>query len=159
MIKLVQFIDSPTHIKGNILDIVLSNTSFINNIQVEPSQLISSDHFMVLFNIACSSKPAQKHKANYVFHFKNADMEGLLMYLLDYDFCSCFHSNDNERVWVIINRAILKAMNLHIPKLKVKAQKQPKWFTSDIRHQLNCLRSLRKRNKVHPTEQIKLCQG
>jgi len=108
---------------------------------------------MVLFTIASSSKPAQKHKVNYVFDFKNADMEGLLMYLLDYDFSSCFHSNDIEHVWAIIKRAILKAMNLHIPKVKVKAQKQPKWFTSDIRHHLNCLRSLRKRNKVHPTEQ------
>jgi len=58
--NLVQFIDSPTHIKGNILDIVLSNTSLINNIRVEPSQLISSDHFLVLFTIASSSKPAQK---------------------------------------------------------------------------------------------------
>ena len=108
---------------------------------------------MVLFNIACSSKPAQRHKANYGFDFKNADMEGLLMYLLDYDFSSCFHSNDIEHVWAIIKRAVLKAMDLHIPQVKVKAQKQPKWFTSDIRHHLNCLRSLRKRNKVHPTEQ------
>ena len=43
-------------------------------------------------------------------------------------------------------------MNLYIPKLKVKTLKHPKWFNSDLRHHLNCIRSLRKRIRVHPTE-------
>ena len=153
--NLVQFVDSPTHIKGNILDIVLSNTSFIRDVHVEPSQSFGSDHFLVLFNIECSlMKPFQKHRMRHVFDFKNADMDGLLMYLLEYDFDSCFHSNNIEHVWAMIKRAILKAMNLYIPKVRVKARKYPIWFNSSIRHHLNCLRTLRKRYKTHPTDQI-----
>ena len=42
-------------------------------------------------------------------------------------------------------------MNLHIPKVKIKSQKHPKWYNSDIRHHLNCIHTLRKRCISHPT--------
>ena len=125
--NLVQFVDRPTHIKGNILDIILSNTPFIQDICVEPSQLISSDHFIVSFGIESIVKPVKKHKPELTFDFKNADMEGLLTYLLDYDFGYCFQINDIEQVWAVIKRAILKAMNLYIPKVKMKSRKYPRW--------------------------------
>ena len=107
--NLVQFVDRPTHIKGNILDIILSNTPFIQDICVVPSQLISSDHFIVSFGIESIVKPVKKHKPELTFDFKNADMEGLLTYLLDYDFGYCFQINDTEQVWAVIKRAILKS--------------------------------------------------
>ena len=47
-------------------------------------------------------------------------MEGLLMYLLEYDSDKCYCSNDIEHVWAIIKRAMLRAMNLYTPKVKVK---------------------------------------
>jgi len=42
-------------------------------------------------------------------------------------------------------------MNLHIPKVKIKSHKHPKWYNSNIRHHLNCIRTLRKRCISHPT--------
>ena len=42
-------------------------------------------------------------------------------------------------------------MNLHIPKVKIKSQKHPKWYNSDIRHHLNWIHTLRKRCISHPT--------
>ena len=86
--NLVQVEDFPTHIKENIMDTIISNTSFINDVLIEPSHLISSDHFMVLSTVACDSKPVDQHKAKYIFDFKNADMES--PHLLDYDFSNCF---------------------------------------------------------------------
>ena len=84
--NLVQFVQIPTHIRGNILDIVLSNTPFIHDLKVEPSDQISSDHFMILFNIGSDIESTQICQNMYTFDFKHANMEGLLMYLLDYDF-------------------------------------------------------------------------
>jgi len=43
------------------------------------------------------------------------------------------------------------AMNLHIPKVKIKSHKHPKWYNSDIRHHLNCIHTLRKRCISRPT--------
>ena len=70
---------SPIHVQHPyLLDIVLSNTSFIHDVHVEPLQSFGSDHFLVLFNIECSlMKPFQKHRMRHVFDFKNVDMDGL----------------------------------------------------------------------------------
>ena len=48
---------------------------------------------------------------------------------------------------------IYDAMEMHIPKVKLKSYKSPKWFKSDIRHCLNCLHSLRRK---YPTESTNL---
>ena len=42
-------------------------------------------------------------------------------------------------------------MHLHIPKVKLKLQNCPKWFNSEIRHHINCLRTLRRKCRCHPT--------
>ena len=37
-------------------------------------------------------------------------------------------------------------------RYRTKNRKSPRWFTPEIRHLLNCLRSLHKRYKTHPTQ-------
>ena len=46
-------------------------------------------------------------------------------------------------------------MHLFIPKVRLKSYQHPKWFNSDIRHHLNCLRTLRRKLRIHPSEHIK----
>ena len=40
---------------------------------------------------------------------------------------------------------------MYTPKVKLKPGKQPKWYNSDIRHHLNCIRTLRRKCSSHPT--------
>ena len=51
--KLVQLISIPTHIKGNILDLILPNyDDFMSNLIIHPHQVsIHSDHYMLSFSI------------------------------------------------------------------------------------------------------------
>ena len=79
-------------------------------------------------------------------------MDSFREYLLDYEFTACFQSKDVEQVWAIIKSALYEAMDLYIPKVKLKRYKHPCWFNSGIRHHLECLRSLRKKCKSHPTD-------
>ena len=65
---------------------------------------------------------------------------------------SCFLHTDVESVWNIIKSVVLSSMHQYIPKYRIKNRKSPRWFTSEIRHLLNCLRSLRKKYKTHPTQ-------
>ena len=139
----------PTHIKGNILDIVLSNTNFIQNASVEPSQLVSSDHFIVSFN---NFQRLKKKEVLYVFDYNHADMDSLREFLFDCDFNKCFQSSNIEYVWKFIKGSICHAMDLFIPKVKLRSSKHPRCFNSDIRHHLNCLHSLRRKVKVHPSK-------
>ena len=43
-------------------------------------------------------------------------------------------------------------MNTFIPKITIQPNQSPKWFTPDIRHQIKCLQTLRRKHKLHPTE-------
>ena len=75
-------------------------------------------------------------------------------YLMDTDFTVCFQSEDIEDIWSTIKSVIYDALSLIIPKMYVKHRKCPKWFNSDIRHYLNCLRTLRRRNKSRPSNNL-----
>ena len=86
-----------------------------------------------------------------MFDFPKADLDGLCSYLLDHDFSSCIQSNHVNTVWLRIKEAIMTGMNLFVPKVRLRRNQQPKWFTSHIRHRLNCTKTLRKECKLHPT--------
>ena len=45
-------------------------------------------------------------------------------------------------------------MQLFIPITKVQSHQHPKWFNSEIRHNIKQLRTLRRRLKRHPTQHI-----
>ena len=78
-------------------------------------------------------------------------MDSLLAYILDCDFSECLQSDNIELVWAYIKSCIYCAINLYIPKFKRKWLKYPFWFTYEIKHHLNCLRTLKRRTKAHPT--------
>ena len=55
-LNLIQLVHEPTHNKGNILDIVLTNSpDNIINLKVDqsPSQFTTSDHFLISFDFLC----------------------------------------------------------------------------------------------------------
>ena len=58
-------------------------------------------------------------------------MDGLCSYLLEADFNACFKSNDVEYVWNTIKQMIYDAMDMHIPRVKLKAL-SGSTLTSDI---------------------------
>ena len=78
---LLQLINESTHIKANILDILLTNLEqFINNITVSNSKVLcKSDHYTIKFNInlKVSRKKTAKFKA---FNYKRANWDLLLRY-------------------------------------------------------------------------------
>jgi len=136
-----QLVDCPTHVKGNILDPVLtSSESIISDLLVtQPHALISTDHHTVSFNIQHAT---QSEESNNCLTFLKLTEE-LCNHLLETDFSDCYNSVVVEDVWSTIKHAILM--------VKIKSHKHPKWYNSDIRHHLNCIRTLRKRCISCPT--------
>ena len=75
--NLFQHVDSPTHVKGNILDIVLSNTSNVSNLFVDSlNHLLNTDH---CFNIKLSLQLQKTRQVVYVFDYRNAEMDVLFV--------------------------------------------------------------------------------
>ena len=73
------------------------------------------------------------------------------MYLLDYAFTSLLHINDLDLLWSKLKQVILDAVSLFVPKIKIKSSPQPRWFTSEIRHNLNIVHTLRRKHRKNPT--------
>ena len=62
----------------------------------------------------------------------------------------------NAYVWCYISELIKDGIKQFIPTVRVNRYNQPKWFNSSIRHNINRVRTLRRKYNKHPSEQNKL---
>ena len=140
-LNLHQLVNVSTHVQGNTLDLVVTNLHHqITSLTViqDTHHFLNTDHFLVSFNIAQCFAPATHIPASIVRDFSKADLEGLCLYLVDFDFSPCFISTDVEFVWSFIRDAIYRGFDLFVPSARLKSKAYPKWFSSDIIH--NCKR-------------------
>ena len=154
--NLSQLVDSPTHRKGNILDLVLTNTpSSISNLTVHPNKSlpISSDHLIITFSVRTNfAESRPRHQpSHYIHDYTKTDWDNLLSHLLDFDFSEIYSTNNIESIWLTLKNTIINATDLYTPKVLIRPSQRPKWFTSSIQHHLNKLHSLRKQVKSSPT--------
>ena len=145
---LLQFISSPTHDKGNILDLVLSKSSETvldvcvhNN---EPLPNMKSDHNLISFSIPCSIQITRDSKSS-LFNFNKGDYISMNEYLASVNYTSFYDSVDVEYLWSFIKSLISKACELYVPKSNSSVYKFPKWFNGEIIHKVHKVRSLRKK--------------
>ena len=156
-LNLSQLINEPTHIQGNILDLVFTNNEdLIYDVTVHPYdyQPIPSDHCIISFSVTCKSvtKHIPKNTSQFVYDYSKADYNGLNNFLSSIDFSVCKQFTDIESIWSFVKDSILDRINTNIPKVRIKPNSSPKWFTSNIRYQIKCLRTLRRKHKRHPTD-------
>ena len=147
-----QLIDKPTHLHGNVLDLLLTNIEEnITSLEVHSNSSLSSDHYDITFAVATVPKFSSKFMPYYTFNYSKGDYYGLSNYLLSTDFTSCFLTHDIERIWHTIEHQIITAMKLFIP---VNKHHSVQHLTSEIRHSLKRLRTLHRKYKLHPSQNI-----
>ena len=94
-LNLVQLVNVPTHVKGNNLDVLLSNTVIISDIFVQqnlPASLFS-DHFVVSFYTNNHSLRPGKSPSlpKFIYNYTNADWEGMYSFFFCHDFFVWLH--------------------------------------------------------------------
>lgn len=109
-----------------------SNKHDLSVSEVHP--LLPTDH---LTNIQHALQSRQWSKSHMFFDYCKANFEGLCNHLLDLS--DCFILDSVENVQTKIRHAILSAMHIYFPKVKLKPHKQRRWYNSDIQHHLNCI--------------------
>ena len=93
----------------------------------------------------------------YIFDYHKGDYEGLNDLLYNTDFSTCYQPSDVEFIWSYIKSTICNAMREYIPFIKQSAAYPPKYFTPSIRHQVNCIRSLKKKYHKSSTDTTLIC--
>ena len=158
-LNLTQMVTGPTHNKGNLLDVILTNAmELIEGVSVSPasSHDLSSDHCLVKFyiNNTINSKSASSNYST-AFNFAKCDWNTMLTFLSSYDFTLFYSSHDIEFLWSCLKQAILVATQFSTPRISRRSHERPQWFTSDLKHQLNCIHSLRRRQSKNPSPNLK----
>ena len=144
-----QLITDPTHFKGNILDLASTNNpDFLANVRpcCDPFQIETNHHtiFLVIHdNISDTISSTIKE----VYNYFRTNLDGSADYLLDYNFFSCISSSGIEMSWLILKSIITRSVKIFLPKVKMWAHPSPKWFTSEIKHGLHVVHTLRKKTR------------
>ena len=143
-LDLTQIINKPTHVKGNILDLVLTSSlnNIINSSVAEQNFVCNSDHFAITFEIKAKVKRINKN-ACYIYNYKNVNWESLNLEFSKVNWLSILSGTSIDTKWSQFKSKFFEIVDKHIPKVKVKGSFQPPWFDSDVF--VKC----REKNRLH----------
>ena len=153
---LTQLVLSSTHCKGNILDLVITNTEdSTSNLWID-SNSNHSDHFPVHLSVV-RPLPGKKPKAGAILipNYNKANFEDMCNFLLDHDFSEFYESDNIDDLWFYLKNTITDAVDKFVPTVRISNNNFPKWFTPDIKHHINKLRYFRRKDRFKSTTQSK----
>ena len=130
---LTQVTNSPTHRHGNILDILLTDSSnMIEDLAIaDPGCFIQSDHSPITFTTKANVKRLKPVKRS-VYNYKNADWRSLNYDLNRVDWEQLLNYTDIHDAWCIFKTKLTSISDLHIPKIKIGNYCQPPWFDAEV---------------------------
>ena len=110
---------------------------------------------MISFRVPITtSPPKQSPLPRSVLDYSRTDWMGLTLYLLDYDFSPLYSIADLNLLWAHMKWILMDSVHLFTPLIKVKPSRDPKWFTPEVRHHRNHVRTLRRSNRKEPSPSI-----
>ena len=152
--ELFQFVESATHSKGNILDLVLAKSDDLVQETLihtnEPLPNMISDHHLISFIIPCTVPLFSRNKP-VAFNFRKGDYVSMNDHLAEVDYNSYYVSNDIELLWSFLKSLILGSCELYVPKSHTYMRRFPKWFNGEIIHRIHKVRSFCKKHRMSPS--------
>ena len=132
---LSQCVCEPTHVKGNTLDLLLTNSpGLISNLNISKNQAIcNSDHYKISFKCKANVKLKKPPKRK-IYNFKRANWDALNRDLCQVNWNAKLDSTEPELAWASFKSTLLSLVKIHIPTITIKNHFQPPWFDSDVHH-------------------------
>ncbi len=129
---LKQCIKSPTHIKGKILDILLTNSApLLQNVQVlNNTSICKSDHFPITFEVNSHVKYKKPPKRK-MLNFKKANWQALNKDLTNVDWTNLIDCAEPELSWRCFKSILFRLISKHIPTITIKLGYKSPWFDSE----------------------------
>ena len=140
-----QLVEFPTHIKGNILDLVLTNVpeqvTEIENV----GRLGRSDHVMLLVKLQVAAQEAPTSQM--VPNWHKADWDGLKRSVTEADMVARMDGATAAQAWDIFKGSILQAVEKFVPTRPRRGNNKPAWMNRDI------IRALRRKRRIPQKEE------
>ena len=143
---LEQVVDFPTHIKGNTLDLILTNIPerFIEI--TNQGRLGTSDHCMILAKMTMGRRVAKTTEM--VPNWRKADCIQIEKDLMDAKLVSRAENCTAEETWNLIVDTVQATVAKNVPLKPRRAPNKPAWMSSDI------LRALRRKKRIWRREKF-----
>ena len=146
-----QAVEEPTHIKGNILDLVLTkNPELIVDLSVLDN-LSKSDHNMILLEI--QTNVAKNTTSEKVFDWQKADFNGLKNGMNEVVWNLEFQNKSASDMWTTLKNKIENLQVKFVPKKLRRSAGKPPWMN---KHILTMIRKKRRLFKTSKSDHTKL---
>ena len=128
--NLEQMVEFPTHIKGNLLDLVLTNAPE-NILSVEGlGNLGNSDHTII--SVEVDFCPKFKESNELVLDWINGDTDGLKEFYRNFNWKEILQEKNAEDAWEFLKTTIEVGIDKYIPKKKRRSRNKPQWMTRNV---------------------------
>ena len=135
-----QLVNFPTHIKGNKLDLILTNVPGMLSDIEDMGRLGRSDHVMLLMKLETSARGAPTEQM--VPNWRRADWDGLKKCVGEADMVEKMEAASAEQAWNILKSSILSAVEKNVPLKPRRTSNKPSWMTRGI------IRALRRKRRI-----------
>ena len=125
-----QMVHFKTHVRGNILDLVLTN-NLDHFLRVEPlGNLSNSDHSIIMTEILFETRFNASKEL--ICDWKNGDKVGLNEYLKNIDWDIDLEHLSTESSWIYFKDKIHEGMDYFIPKIPRRRNNKPIWLNNYV---------------------------
>jgi Reverse transcriptase (RNA-dependent DNA polymerase)/Endonuclease-reverse transcriptase len=137
---MTQLVDFSAHIKGNILDLVVTDMQERILEVREEGRLGKSDHSIIVTEINVTSGPEKKNNTGQ--EWRNADWERMKHMLAEQKWKTDIKGADTDEAWRIFQEKISEVTVECVPARRRRNVNRPPWMTQEI------LRAIRKKKRI-----------
>ena len=126
-----QLVTFPTHVRGNVLDLIFTNRPE-NIINIESlGNLSNSDHSILSIDVIFN--PKFNSSTELIEDWKNGDVEGLKNFLQRVNWYEDLDGKDTEECWDFFKDKITTGINCFIPKIRRRKSNNHQWMTKQVK--------------------------
>ncbi len=148
---LEQLVTFPTHIRGNVLDLVLTDVPEKVRSVTAAGRLGRSDHEIIMIELD-TRRPAATQEGT-VPDWGKAEWSAMRQRLDAVDWQDRLGGKTAEEAWNSFKTEIEDLIKTHVPVRQKRAAPRPPWLTTDLLRQIRLKRRLWSRYKRSPTDE------
>ena len=137
---MTQMVEFSTQVRGNILDLVITNMPERIQEVREEGRLGKSDHVMIVTEISVG-KQARENQLP-LPDWRRADWAAMKQELADRSWSRRVMASDTDTAWRMVKGKVEDLIRRHVPVRRRRNQNRPGWLSQDI------LRAIRKKKRV-----------
>ena len=134
-IHMTQHVDEPTHISGNLLDLVLSsNDDIIRDVRME-GRLGTSDHELIETELFLDIN--SRHKTEHMRDYGRGDYVEMRRRVRSIDWVNELENLRVEEAWQFIKGKLSEVIEALVPMKRKRNARAPVWMDNEVKRAIN----------------------